>query len=319
MTVVDDTTARRPDPGRPEPPRRGGGWRVPVGFLLAFVLLVAGAIAEGLVAVDTEAPVGDVRAGAVLGRDALAEFLYLGIVVGGLALLVRVLHGGRLGEWLALTRRGRPSARQAGLGALLGLAMMAVVLAVGLSTGLYDYRGAEWSATGTGLLLAFLVGGAMTTAGSAIAEELVTRGYWFSALTTRLSLWPSVLIVAVPFALLHFAESGFGLGFVVSAISISAFLVFTRLITGALWFAIGWHVAWNLAQYQLLGTSTTDDAAFGHALLHFDRVDAELWLGEGHAIESGLLPMALLVAAAAAAWVTLRRQGGAQPPASTTA
>jgi CAAX protease family protein len=78
-----------------------------------------------------------------------------------------------------------------------------------------------------------------------IAEELAFRGYLLYALTTRLGFWPAAGVTCLFFGFAHRNKAGetwFGLANIV-LIGMFACLALRR--TGALWFPIGWHMAFD--------------------------------------------------------------------------
>jgi hypothetical protein len=80
-----------------------------------------------------------------------------------------------------------------------------------------------------------------------------------------------------------------------SGIILQVFLVQTRLVTGALWLAIGWHAAWDWSQAQIVDLAPKGTLGGGPALLHVHQNGPLLFVGQPDMIESGL--MVLLVTA----------------------
>ena len=103
------------------------------------------------------------------------------------------------------------------------------------------------------------------------------------------SIWLAVVLTGIIFGAVHFLQSGFNLMFVLSATILTVFLALSRLQTRAIWWAIGWHTAWNWVQISVLGLSEVGQPDFGHALLHLEQHGPALWVGKGFLIESGLL------------------------------
>ena len=118
------------------------------------------------------------------------------------------------------------------------------------------------------------------------------------------SIWLAVVLTGIIFGAVHFLQSGFNLMFVLSATILTVFLALSRLQTQAIWWAVGWHAAWNWVQISVLGLSEVGQPDFGHALLHLEQHGPALWVGKGFLIESGLLCILVIALGAVlmAAW-----------------
>lgn len=232
--------------------------------------------------------------------------LGLGAAGWGLARLLRPRGEGPAYYGLA----PRPGwARQLAVGSTLGGVLLAAVAALDVGLGQLRFAGFEADRAGLAVLTALVAYGLAAALAGAFLEEIVFRGSWFTEVGRRVPLWAAVLVLSVPFALLHLLNEGFSAGFVLAAVVGSAFFVATRLLTGSLAFAIGFHAAWNFVQYAVLGVATTTTAWGGHALVQFDRTGTPLLLGTGRSIEGGLVAGGVLAVAAAVAWALLARRG----------
>ncbi|HEX2037637.1 MAG TPA: type II CAAX endopeptidase family protein [Chloroflexota bacterium] len=180
-----------------------------------------------------------------------------------------------------------------GLGFGLGVLMMGALFVVELSLGMLELSGTELIAAGLlpglALLLLKLVGPLAT----GFIEELAFRGYVFQNLGGRFPIWVAALGAGVIFGLVHFGGPGVNAWFVLSTTVISVLLVITRLTTRTLWMAIGWHGAWNWAQYHLFGLAYVNVSDFGDAVFHVRQRGPELLVGQAPAIEGGLLTIAV--------------------------
>lgn len=199
--------------------------------------------------------------------------------------------------------------RQLAVGVGLGAALLGFVAAVDLALGQLRPAGFEMDRAGVGLLAALVAYGLTAALAGALLEEVVFRGSWLTEASRRLPLWGAVIVVSIPFALLHLVNEGFTAGFAFAALVGSAFFVATRVLTGSLAFAIGFHTAWNFVQYAVLGIATTTTAWGGHALVQFERTGSPLLLGTGRSIEGGLVAGGVLAVAAVVAWGLLARRG----------
>ena len=96
-------------------------------------------------------------------------------------------------------------------------------------------------------------GYAVTFAFVAIAEEGPLRGYGLVQLSRALSFWPAAIVTSLVFVVLHLGhktESQIGLAQVGI---IGLILAYSFYRTGALWFALGCHAAWDFAETYVYG------------------------------------------------------------------
>ena len=127
-------------------------------------------------------------------------------------------------------------------------------------------------------------------------EEFLLRGYAQFTLTLGIGFWPAALLLSLFFASMHRANPGetlFGLGQIVL---IALFFCFTLWRTGTLWFAVGFHAAWDWSQSFFYGTPDSGILAKGH-LLH-SSIAGPIWLSGGTVGPEGsilLTPLLLLL------------------------
>jgi membrane protease YdiL (CAAX protease family) len=130
-------------------------------------------------------------------------------------------------------------------------------------------------------------------------EEFLLRGYAQFTLTVGIGFWPAALLSSLVFASLHRnnpGESVFGL---CQIVLIGLFLCFTLWRTGTLWFAVGFHAAWDWAQSFFYGTPDSGVLAQDH-LLHSAFTGPD-WLTGGTVGPEGsvlLTPLLLLLCVA---------------------
>lgn len=113
-----------------------------------------------------------------------------------------------------------------------------------------------------------------------IAEEMFYRGYLLQALWRSLGFWPGAILVALAFTADHyFYKTGENIWDVITLMSLSLLLSYSVLRTGSLWFAIGFHVAFDYMQLFVIGTP--NGAAFPVGRLLDVRFDGPWWLTGG--------------------------------------
>jgi membrane protease YdiL (CAAX protease family) len=100
-----------------------------------------------------------------------------------------------------------------------------------------------------------------------IAEESMYRGYFLRALWRSLGFWPASIVVALLFTADHyFFKSGENIWDVITLMSLSLFICYSVVRTGTLWFAVGFHVAFDYMQFFVIGTPNGDQLPAGRLL-----------------------------------------------------
>ena len=119
---------------------------------------------------------------------------------------------------------------------------------------------------GTALLLSALAWlGAEICVG--IAEEFMFRSYLQQTLWKSIGFWPSATMIALIFAGEHyFFKTGENIWDVIQLISFSLLLSYTMLRTGTLWFAVGFHAAFDYMQLFVIGTPNGAEIPAGRLL-----------------------------------------------------
>lgn len=109
-----------------------------------------------------------------------------------------------------------------------------------------------------------LAGGALTMSALAwlganicvgVAEEFFFRSYFQQTLWKSIGFWPSATIIALLFAADHyFFKPGENIWDVITLVSLSLLLSYSMRRTGTLWFAVGFHIAFDYMQLFVIGT-----------------------------------------------------------------
>jgi hypothetical protein len=97
-------------------------------------------------------------------------------------------------------------------------------------------------------------------------EEFAFRGYMQFTLTTGLGFWPAAAITCAVFAGLHLGNPGENWIGAVEIVLIALFLCLALRRTGNLWFAIGWHMAFDWGESFFYSTPNSGIHATGHML-----------------------------------------------------
>ena len=97
-------------------------------------------------------------------------------------------------------------------------------------------------------------------------EEFLFRGYTLFTLTRGIGFWPSAVLLSILFGLAHSGNAGESWRGEVSVGLLGLFCCFTLLRTGTLWFAVGFHAAFDWGEFYFYGTPNNGTPATGHLL-----------------------------------------------------
>ena len=281
-------------PASPPPPLRKvffnqvelrAGWR----FFIFLVLLIALSYSANFVVQHVrKAPPArnqpvDLRPGAVIASDGLHFVLLLGI-----SAIMGKFEKRKLGHY------GLPVQptfhTNVGLGVVWGFTAISVLLLVLRADHNFYYGARElsgWNIARFASLwaMAFLLVG--------LFEEFLLRGYAQFTLTTGMGFWPAAFLLSLLFAGLHWSNPGETIFGLLQIVLIALFLCFTLRRTGTLWFAVGFHAAWDWGQSFFYGTPDSGMLAKGH-LLHSSFAGSK-WLTGGSVGPEGSVVIAPLI------------------------
>ncbi len=204
----------------------------------------------------------------------------------------------------------RPAADGLFFGALLGLGMMTVLMAILAVTGAYDITlvGAAPAWTGVGLAVQ-----------AAVTEELWMRALLFRLLWRAIGPIPAFATSAAVFGALHLANPG-ATALAGATVTVAGVMFCARYsLTGRLWVPIGVHAAWNLAQGYLFGAAVSGGNLGGSIAVSAARAGAPTWLTGGtFGPEASAVALALITAVTVAALVGVGRATGRLRAATPT-
>jgi CAAX protease family protein len=113
-----------------------------------------------------------------------------------------------------------------------------------------------------------------------IAEEFWFRSYLQQTLWKSIGFWPASVVIALIFAAEHyFFKPGENVWDVITLVSLSLLLSYSILRTGTLWFAVGFHSAFDYMQLFVIGTPNGSQVPNGRLL--DVRFDGPAWLTGG--------------------------------------
>lgn len=185
------------------------------------------------------------------------------------------------------------------LGALWGF--LAISVLVFSLYGLHDFtfghvalhgvRIAKFAAYWSGMFL--LVG---------LFEEFLFRGYTQFTLARGIGFWPAAILLSLSFGLVHLGNEGERWTGALAAAFIALFFCLTLRRTGSLWFALGFHAAWDWGESFFYSVPDSGLPAPGHLLS--SSLHGSVWLTGGSVGPEG---SALCFLVIASAWIAFHR------------
>jgi membrane protease YdiL (CAAX protease family) len=97
-------------------------------------------------------------------------------------------------------------------------------------------------------------------------EEFLLRGYTQFTLTRGIGFWPAAVLLSSAFGLIHLWNGGERWTGLLAAAAIGLFLCLTLRRTGNLWFAVGFHAAWDWGETFFYSVPDSGMVAPGHLL-----------------------------------------------------
>ena len=97
-------------------------------------------------------------------------------------------------------------------------------------------------------------------------EEFLTRGYTQFTLTQGMGFWPAALLLSLAFGALHLGNPGENRVGIVAVVMIALFFCLTLRRTGTLWFAVGFHAAFDWGESYFYSVPDSGSLSPGHLL-----------------------------------------------------
>jgi membrane protease YdiL (CAAX protease family) len=145
-----------------------------------------------------------------------------------------------------------------------------------------------------------------------IVEEAMNRGYWFQNIQRGWGVVAATVVTSILFGALHLlnpnAELLGAINIALGAIAWVLGLLYFR----SLWFPIGWHAAWNFAQFFIAGLPNSGIAVKSMGLsgttLFVTELSGPRWLtGGDFGMEASLVETIVLIGAIAFMFMLKRR------------
>ena len=97
-------------------------------------------------------------------------------------------------------------------------------------------------------------------------EEFLLRGYSQFTLARGMGFWPAAIALSTAFGLIHLGNQGEQWPGLLAAAFIGLFLCLTLRRTGNLWFAVGFHAAWDWGETFFYSVPDSGMVSPGHLL-----------------------------------------------------
>ena len=97
-------------------------------------------------------------------------------------------------------------------------------------------------------------------------EEFLLRGYSQFTLTRAIGFWPAAAVLSCAFGVIHLQNAGEQWTGVLAAAVIGFFFCLTLRRTGSLWFAVGFHAAWDWGETFFYSVPDSGTMFPGHLL-----------------------------------------------------
>jgi membrane protease YdiL (CAAX protease family) len=133
-------------------------------------------------------------------------------------------------------------------------------------------------------------------------EEFLLRGYSQWVLTRAINFWPAAIVLSVSFGAIHGSNPGESKTGLAAAGLIGFFLCLTLRRTGNLWWAVGFHMAWDWGETYLYSVPDSGTVLPGHLLN--SSLHGPDWLAGGSVGPEGSY---LVFAVIAALWILFSR------------
>ncbi len=148
-------------------------------------------------------------------------------------------------------------------------ALTGVIMAGAVALGMYLLGGMQvlgLATTGSALALSAL-GWLAANIVIGIAEEFWYRSYVLQTLWKAVGFWPAAILIALNFAADHyFTKAGENIWDVITLVSLSLLMCDSVRRTGTLWFAVGFHIAFDYMQLFIIGTPNGAQVPVGRLL-----------------------------------------------------
>jgi len=100
----------------------------------------------------------------------------------------------------------------------------------------------------------------------AFFEDFFMRGYSQWVLARGMHFWPAAALLSIVFGIMHLMNPGEARIGIAAVVAIGFFFCLTLRRTGTLWWAVGFHMAWDWGESYLYSVPDSGTVAHGHLL-----------------------------------------------------
>lgn len=133
-------------------------------------------------------------------------------------------------------------------------------------------------------------------------EEFLLRGYTQFTLARGIGFWPAAVALSCTFGLIHLRNGGEQWAGLLAAACIGFFFCLTLRRTGTLWFAVGFHAAWDWGETFFYSVPDSGGVWPGHLLS--SSLHGSAWLSGGTVGPEGSVMCFVVIALA---WIAFDR------------
>ena len=300
--------------------RRGGKLRriffgrdgIRTGWLALLFIVIVGCVALGLSYVVRHFVLGPVDFHALPAGPAL---LMEGVQVVAAVIATGVLAAIERKSFFAFGLQSHARGLRFVSGVICGFVAISSLVLILLKAGLLQLNASTLQA-GEAWKYAAMWAGVFLMAG--LFEETVLRGYLQYALTRKVGFWWAATLLSVLFGGLHGWNPGETPVGLVTAVLAGLVFCLSLWYTGSLWWAIGFHAAWDWGESYFYGTSDSGEISLG-SLFTAHPVGNVLWSGGATGPEGSLLVIPVLLVVVVLMWAWWGRRKVKTPFARRTA
>lgn len=149
------------------------------------------------------------------------------------------------------------------IGALWGFASLTALMLALRAAGVFSFGSVELQGM---RIFKFGLFYAAFFAVAALFEDFLMRGYSQWVLAKSMNFWPAAAMLSVLFGVIHGANPGEERIGLVAVVAIGFFFCLTLRRTGTLWWAIGFHMAWDWGESYFYSVPDSGGMVQGHLL-----------------------------------------------------
>lgn len=194
--------------------------------------------------------------------------------------------------------------KELGRGFLIGAAQFSLVVALLLLTGTGSLEWSQLSLEPFLFILALipfwiLQGG---------AEELVTRGWLFPAVSAKSNIFIGILISSALFGALHLFNPGVTVLSIVNIVLDGIFACFLMLKYDNMWVLAGMHGAWNFVQGNIYGIQVSGQGAIASVFNYTSQSSMDWLSGGAFGAEGSVITSIVLIGCIAYLYWSLKKE-----------